>query len=178
MRGLAAFAVAFAAAAALALFPALDHNTLSTIFSRSVTYQADRAAPFSIWGLYGGLGAVQFSVQALAVAFALALALQRREDTVSLAAAAGAILIAVQLGVSYWFYLYIPWFFAPAAVAFLGGARLESPPRRQSWRRGSLVVWDGTRGSWIFDRPKGSSVLRRLRRRKDLRAASVVAVRE
>ena len=153
-RGLGAFAIAFALAAALALFPALDHNTLPTIFSRSITYQADRAAPFSIWGLYGGLGAVQFAVQALAVAFALALAIQRRDDPISLAAAAAAILIAVQLGVTYWFYLYIPWFFAPAAVAFLGGARLESRPRRDSKLGGGLVVWDGTRGAWLLDRPK------------------------
>jgi hypothetical protein len=153
-RGLVAFAIAFAVAGALALFPALDHNTLATIFSRSVTYQADRAAPFSIWGLYGGLGAVQFAVQALGVAFALALALQRREEVISLAAAVAAILIAVQLGVTYWFYLYIPWFFAPAAVAFLGVPRLESRSRREPKLRGTLTVWDSTRGAWLLERPK------------------------
>jgi hypothetical protein len=152
-RGLAAFALAFAAAAALALFPALEHNTLATIFSRSVSYQADRSAPFSIWGLYGGLHWAQRTVQALAVALALGLALQRREDPVRLAAAAAAILIAVELGVTYWFYLYIPWFFAPAAVALLGGARLERRHSRRSKPRAGWLVWDGTRGAWLLNRP-------------------------
>jgi hypothetical protein len=154
MRGLVAFVVAFAAAAALALIPALDHNTLTTIFSRSVTYQADRVAPFSVWGLYGGLRGVQVAVQALAVAFALGLALQRREDPLRLAAALAAILIAVELGVTYWFYLYIPWFFAPAAVALLGGARFEPRLRRASRPRGWRVVWDARRGGWLLERPK------------------------
>ena len=154
-RGLAAFALAFAAAAALASIPALSHNALATIFSRSVSYQADRSAPFSIWGLYGGLHGAQVAVQALAVALALGLALQRREDPVRLAAAAAAILIAVQLGVTYWFYLYIQWFFAPAAVALLGGApRSEPRRRRRSKQRGSWIVWDGTRGAWLLNRPK------------------------
>jgi len=153
-RGLAVFALAFAAAAALALVPALEHNTLATIFSRSVSYQADRSAPFSIWGLYGGLHWAQRTVQALAVALALGLALQRREDPIRLAAAAAAILIAVELGVTYWFYLYIPWFFAPAAVALLGGARLEPGLHRRSKRRRGWIVWDGTRGAWLLNRPK------------------------
>ena len=91
------------------------------------------------------------------------LALQRRDDPLSLAAAAGAVLIAVQLGVTYWFYLYIPWFFAPAAVAFLGGARLEPHARAGSKPRRSGVVWDGTRGAWLLDSPK--SVLFRGRAR-------------
>ncbi|HEY1774610.1 MAG TPA: glycosyltransferase 87 family protein [Solirubrobacteraceae bacterium] len=154
LRGIVAFAVAFAAAAALALIPALDHNTLATIFSRSVTYQADRVAPFSLWGLYGGMHSAQVAVQALAVAFALGLALQRREEPLQLAAALAAILIAIELGVTYWFYLYIPWFFAPAAVAFLGGARFEPGRRAASEPRRWRVVWDSRRGGWLLDRPK------------------------
>jgi hypothetical protein len=64
----------------------------------------------------------------LAVLLALAVALApRRDDEIGLCAAAAAVLIAVQLGVSYWFYLYIPWFFAPAIVALLG---IYEPPRR------------------------------------------------
>jgi len=89
------------------------------------------------------------------VALAIALALQRRDDPIRLAAAAAAVLIAIQLGVSYWFYLYIPWFFAPAAVVFLGGARLEDRRGRSpKLRAGGGVVWDGTRGAWLLDRPK------------------------
>jgi hypothetical protein len=129
-RGVVAFATAFVIVAALAGIPALAHDTLATIYSRTVGYQADRSAPFSIWGLYGGLHTEQTIVQLFAIGLAVALAvLPRRADLIALCASAAAIVIAVQLGVNYWFYLYIPWFFAPAIVALLGGPRLE--PRRR-----------------------------------------------
>jgi hypothetical protein len=120
-RGLALFATAFALAGALALAPALAHDSLHEIYARTIAYQATRSAPFSLWGLYGGLRSVQTAVQVFAVALAVAVALApRRPDVIGLAACAAAVLIAVQLGVTYWFYLYIPWFFAPAAVALFG----------------------------------------------------------
>jgi hypothetical protein len=130
-RGLVMFAVAFAVVAALALIPALEHNTLATIFSRTVEYQADRSAPFSVWGLYGGLHPEQVAVEVLAVVLALALAVvPRRDDLIGLCACAAAVLIAVELGASYWFYLYIPWFFGPAIAALLGVC--EAPRARVS----------------------------------------------
>jgi hypothetical protein len=59
---------------------------------------------------------------------ALALALiPRREDLVGLAAACAAILIAAQLGIEHWFYLYIPWFFPLVMIALLG--RFSEPSR-------------------------------------------------
>jgi hypothetical protein len=121
-RGLVRFAIAFLVVAALVSIPALAHNTLSTIYQRTVVYQADRSAPFSIWGLYGGLGGVQTAVQIVAIALAGILALApRRPDVIGLAACCAALLIAVELGVTYWFYLYIPWFFAPLAVVLFSG---------------------------------------------------------
>jgi hypothetical protein len=113
------------------LIPALEHNTLATIFSRTVEYQADRSAPFSVWGLYGGLHPEQVAVEVLAVVLALALAVvPRRDDLIGLCACAAAVLIAVELGASYWFYLYIPWFFGPAIAALLGVC--EAPRARVS----------------------------------------------
>ena len=44
----------------------------------------------------------------------------RREDLVGLAAGCAAILIAAQLAVEHWFYLYIPWFFPVVMIALLG----------------------------------------------------------
>ena len=44
----------------------------------------------------------------------------RRRDLVGLAALTAAILIALQLGVTHWFYLYIPWFFPLVMIALLG----------------------------------------------------------
>jgi len=156
LRGLAAFTLGFAAAAALALYPALAHNSLSEIFNRTVTYQADRSAPFSIWGLYGGLRSVQTIVEAGGVALALALAFApRRDDLAGLCAAAAAVLIAVQIGVTYWFYLYIPWFFAPAIVAILAGSGLRAPRGRvRGGRRRGWITWDGVRGAWFLWRDK------------------------
>jgi hypothetical protein len=120
-RMLALFLLGFAGAAALALWPVFAHSSLREMFTRVVTYQATRGAPFSVWGLYGGLGWAQTLMEGFAVALAVLVAvLPRRDDLIGLAALAAAVLIAVQLSVTYWFYLYIPWFFAPLAVALLG----------------------------------------------------------
>ena len=76
-----------------------------------------------------GLGPVRpartpAGVQLAAVALALALAvIPRRDDLVGLAAACAAVVIAVQLGIDHWFYLYIPWFFPLVMIALLGARR-------------------------------------------------------
>jgi hypothetical protein len=121
LRALSAFALTFALTVALVSIPALRHDSLHTIYERTIAYQANRGSPFSVWGLYGGLGAEQLIVEALAVALAVALALvPRRPDVIGLAAAAAAILIALQLGIEHWFYLYIPWFFPFVMLTLLG----------------------------------------------------------
>jgi hypothetical protein len=130
VRALALFALAFAAAAALAAFPALRHDSLHTIYARTITYQANRGSPFSVWGLYGGLRGLQHAVEIAALVLVLALAvLPRRGDLVGLAAACAAAILAIQLGVEHWFYLYIPWFFPLVMLALLG--RFSDPGRPQ-----------------------------------------------
>jgi hypothetical protein len=127
---LALFVVSFCAAAALALVPALTHDSLHTIYERTIAYQANRGSPFSVWGLYGGLGGLQLAVEVAAVALAIGLAfVPRRVDLVGLAAACGAVIIGLQLGIEHWFYLYIPWFFPLVMIALLG--RFSDPPRRR-----------------------------------------------
>jgi hypothetical protein len=133
-RGLALFALAFVATAAVALIPALTHDSLHTIYERTLAYQSDRESPFSMWGLYGSspvLGYAQTAVQALALALAVAVAiLPRRADLVGLAATAAAVLVAVQLGIDHWFYLYIPWFFGLVMLALLGQFSWSGPADR------------------------------------------------
>ncbi len=120
-RRLALFIAGFGASAALVFAPALSHDSLHTIYERTIAYQANRGSPFSVWGLYGGLGTVQLLVELAAVLLALALAvIPRRSDLVGLAAACAAVLIAAQLGIEHWFYLYIPWFFPLVALALFG----------------------------------------------------------
>ncbi|MGI8559310.1 MAG: glycosyltransferase 87 family protein [Solirubrobacteraceae bacterium] len=132
VRRLAAFVIAFAGAAALTLYPALAHGgSLQTLYTRTIAYQSGRGSPFSLWGLYGGLGWVQAAVQVLAVALALVVAaIPRRADVVGLAALAAAITISLQLGLTHWFYLYIVWFFPLVMIALLARAPLTGPQLR------------------------------------------------
>jgi len=124
-RALALFALAFAGALALASIPALAHDSLHTIYERTFVYQSNRGSPFSIWGLYG-LQGVERVVQIAAVVLAIMLALApRRPDIIGLAGACAAVILALQLGIEHWFYLYIPWFFPLVMLALLG--RLSDP---------------------------------------------------
>jgi hypothetical protein len=127
-RAFALFLLAFVGVAALVSIPALTHDSLHTIFQRTLVYQSNRGSPFSVWGLYG-LPGLQRAVQIAALALALALAVvPRRDDLVGLAAAGGAVIIATQLGIDHWFYLYIPWFFGLVMVALLGALGAPGPP--------------------------------------------------
>jgi hypothetical protein len=119
-RPLALYAAGFVGVAALVSIPALSHDSLHEIYERTIVYQSNRGSPFSVWGLYG-LPGLERLVEIAAVAIALALAIvPRRPDLVGLAAACAATIIAVQLGIEHWFYLYIPWFFPLVIIALLG----------------------------------------------------------
>jgi hypothetical protein len=134
LRALGLYALAFAATLALVSIPAFSHDSLHTIYERTIVYQSNRGSPFSVWGLYG-LQGVEQVVEIAAVALALLLALlPRRADTVGLAAACAAVILAEQLGIEHWFYLYIPWFFPVAIVALLGrlGDPAKPPPAAAS----------------------------------------------
>jgi hypothetical protein len=111
----------FAAAVVVLLAPvAILDGGLGNFFERTLRFQADRDSPFSIWGLWD-LGAVQHAIQLAGVGLAIAVAfVPRRRDLVSLCALAAAVLIALQLGVSHWFYLYLVWFLPPLLAAVLG----------------------------------------------------------
>jgi hypothetical protein len=127
VRALALYALAFAAAGALVSIPAFGHDTLHQIYERTIVYQSNRGSPFSVWGLYG-LHRLESIAQLAAVALALALAVvPRRPDMVGLAAACAAVVIAEQLGIEHWFYLYIPWFFPLVMIALFG--RLTDPAK-------------------------------------------------
>ncbi len=139
LRVLLTFVFSFAAIFALAAIPALTHDSLHTIYERTFAYQSNRDSPFSVWGLYGGLGGWQEAVQIAAVLLAVALAvLPRRADVLGLAAACAAVLLATQLGIEHWFYLYIPWFFPLVLIALLG--RYDAPVRRGERPASSLLA--------------------------------------
>ncbi len=117
---LLAFVAAFALTAAAVLVPAALGSGLRVFYERTVVYQVGRSSPFSVWGLVPGLGGVHVGVQVAAVVLALVVALfPRRRDLVTLAALSGAVLVAVQLTMTHWFYLYIVWFLPAVLVALL-----------------------------------------------------------
>ena len=126
-RGVALFAVGFLVTAAVVMLPVLVGGDLDTFYQRTVEFQRARGSPFSVWGFYGW-DTAQSVVQAAAGVFAVAAAfLPRRRDLIGLAALAGAVVIALQLGVTHWFYLYIVWFLPFVLVALLG--RYGEPER-------------------------------------------------
>jgi len=128
IRSLARFSAGFLAAAAVAFAPVMLEGSAGQFWQRAVAYQADRDSPFSLWGLVGGLHGVQIAVQLAAMALAVVVAfVPRRRDVMSLAALAAAVLIAVQIGVTHWFYLYIVWFFPLVMVVVLAGAGAPPP---------------------------------------------------
>jgi hypothetical protein len=123
------YAVGFAAALVPCAILVLAYGGLHDFYDRTVAFQGSRGSPFSIWGLYGW-DAPQAIVQGLAVALAVAVAfVPRRRDAVGLAALAAAVLIALQLGVTHWFYLYLVWFLGPVTIAMFGDA--EPATRRE-----------------------------------------------
>jgi hypothetical protein len=115
------FAVAFAITIGLAMFQTLLDPGLSTFWDRTIGNQAGRDSPFSLWGQEPSLGWLQAAVKVAVVALALLVAfVPRRRDPVTVAALGAAVLIALQLTVDHWFYLYIPWFLPFLFVALLG----------------------------------------------------------
>lgn len=98
----------------------LHEGSLRAFYDASLGFQADRLSPFTPWGLYDGLGTLQTVVQAAGVLFGVAVAfLPRRQDVVGLAALSAAVLVALQLGLGYWFFLYVVWWIPLVLVALL-----------------------------------------------------------
>ncbi|HMI80184.1 MAG TPA: hypothetical protein VK480_00195 [Solirubrobacterales bacterium] len=101
------------------LWPAIDPG-LRTFFDRSIGSQTGRNSPFSIWGqtsLEPLRTAVLIGAAALAFLFAF---IPRRKSLVQLAALSAALLIALQLTLHHWFYLYIVWFYPLFLIALAG----------------------------------------------------------
>jgi hypothetical protein len=110
------------------MLPVLLHDNLHFFWHDSIAYQSSRVTPFSIWGLWGGLAAVQHLLQGAAVGLAVIVAfVPRRRGIVEVAALGAAVIIALQITANYWLYPYIVWFFPFVAVALFAG----HPERRR-----------------------------------------------
>lgn len=127
-RSALGYVVGFAVAAAVIMLPVLLGGHLRTFYDQTLGFQNGRGSPFSIWGLYGW-GTAQTVVKVAGVVLALAVAVvPRRRDLFQVAALGAAVIIALQLGITHWFYLYIPWFLPLVMLALLG--RFPEPASR------------------------------------------------
>lgn len=125
------FAGAFLLVSALVmLWPAIDPG-LQTVYDRTIAYQSGRDSPFSIWGQAPSLEPLRIAILAATAALSLALAfVPRRKSLVQVAALGAALLIALQLTMQHWFYLYVVWFYPLllVALAALSPGREEPAP--------------------------------------------------
>jgi hypothetical protein len=117
-RSIIFYVLAYGLTVIAVMLPVLLNHDLHAFWQDSVSYQSSRVTPFSVWGLWGGLDIAQQLVQGAGVGLAVALAFfPARRGIVEVAALGAAILIALQLGVNYWLYPYIVWFFPLVIVA-------------------------------------------------------------
>jgi hypothetical protein len=135
-RSIAGFALAFAAVTVLVMaWPAIDPG-LHTFYERTITYQADRDSPFSIWGQVESLAPLRTAILVLVGGLSIGLAFRPRHKSLTQVAALGAaLIIGLQLTAEHWFYLYIVWFYPLLLVAMVtvGGSKLgETPPKRSA----------------------------------------------
>jgi hypothetical protein len=117
-RSVLAYVLAYGLTAIAVMLPVLLSGNLHAFWHDSIAYQSGRVTPFSIWGLWGGLGVAQHLVQGAAVALALIVAIvPGKRGIVDVAALAAAVLILLQLSINYWLYSYIVWFFPLVILA-------------------------------------------------------------
>ena len=102
--------------------------------STSSTYRPGN----SIWGLYDLPGRNIVLAGALILAVVVAF-VPRRRDPVTVAALGAATLIALQLALEHWFYLYLVWFLPLAFVALFAGSRIVSIEAAREGREPSAV---------------------------------------
>ncbi len=130
-RRLVRFALAFTAASAAVSTVLLLESDLweavRTFWDRTIGFQVQRDSPFSLWG-WGqyhaqgipDLGVLQPVLEVLVIGFALLVAfVPRRKGPIELAALTAAVLLAFQLTLTHWFYLYLPWVFPFIALWLL-----------------------------------------------------------
>jgi hypothetical protein len=133
------FAGAFLLVSIVVMFwPAIDPG-LHTFYERTVAYQASRDSPFSIWGQVSSLEPLRIAVLAATAALSVVLAFRpRRKSLVQVTALGAALLLALQITMQHWFYLYIVWFYPLLLVALAalpvrtGGEEPGPSPARRS----------------------------------------------
>jgi uncharacterized membrane protein len=146
------YAIAVLIVVCVVMLPVLFDGGLERFWDRTIGFQLGRDSPFSIWGQEPGLGTVQDIVKGLAIALALLVAfVPRRKSPLQAAALGAAVLIALEIALTHWFYLYVVWFFPLVIIALLGA----------DWLAGERAAEDrssGARQHHALDRPSEAVV--------------------
>ena len=117
LRFVAAFVGATALAFSILLLEPSLREALRAFWDRTVAFQFDRDSPFSIWdwGQYHARGipnlaSAQTVVQVCTIVLAgVAAVVPRKKGPLELAALTASLLLAFELSLTHWFYLYLPW---------------------------------------------------------------------
>jgi Glycosyltransferase family 87 len=150
LRDSALFAVALAAVTVVVYAVVLPDGGVSELWDRTVGFQLGRDSPFSIWGLHPSLDWLQTVLKVAAIGLAIGIAfVPRKKSPLQLAALGAAVLIALQLTITHWFYLYIVWWFPLAMVALL--------LRETAAARGSDVV-QGAAGTTLSNQASPTTI--------------------
>jgi hypothetical protein len=127
------FGIALAVTLAISVVPFIPDGGPRELYDRTLGYQAARGSPFSIWGQEPSLDWLQTVLKAAAIGLALLVAFVPRHPSDRQVAALGAaVLIALQLPVTHWFYLYVVWFLPFVLVASFGAIRPRAPAAGES----------------------------------------------
>ncbi len=139
LRYVIAFAATTLVAFSVVLLEPSKLHAARVFWDRTLGWQIGREAPWSAWDWrqyhargIPNLHRLQNVLQALLIAGALVLPFwPRRKSPLQLAALTAALILGFQLVLTYWIYLYIPWFFAFSAIATLAPrARTEPAAER------------------------------------------------
>ena len=135
LRYLAGLTIATLASFSILLLEPNLWDALKTFWNRTIPTQVNRQSPFSIWdwGQYHAKGIpdlhlVQRVLEVVVAGFAVAVAfVPRRKGPLELAALTAAVLLGIELVLTHWFYLYLPWVLPFVALAlFLPAAADEA----------------------------------------------------
>jgi len=141
-RSVVIFVAAYGLALLVPMLPVFLSHDWHWFWTDSIAYQANRPAPFSIWGLWGGFDQSLKIPQRIVLGCGALLAVgagfwpRGNRTMVEVAALGAAIIIILQCSISYWFYLYIVWFFPLVIVALV----LAHPASQSEVERDKLSV--------------------------------------
>ena len=118
LRPMLVFGATVLAVLLVTIVPLLPPGGVSEFYDRTLGFQVGRSSPLSIWDQHPSLDTLHLLVKIAAVDLAvLLLLLPARRSAAQVAALSAAVLIALQLGSTYWLYLYVVWFAPLVLVA-------------------------------------------------------------